>query len=237
MEIMGSERKLATAAAEPGKAQKTGKQAYKEPQNVKNAQNTAENTEKTVENEKKEPENVFSEENLKKSSEIPDTASSDQSEGKTTTLTSSDKVAFLDSVVNNSRFTRKYSLFGGKLTFTLRSLTNDEVNALSAWMLKSGSNDSTGIVSGRYRKYLVAAQVEMFNGTQMPPLEEPLFETLDADGKTTVKPGWISRSTFWDDLPVGVFTAIMNSITDFDARYSMLCAKADDSNFWLPDTP
>lgn len=151
-------------------------------------------------------------------------------------ITPEDKVSFLDAVVGNTRWTRDYSLFGGKVTLTLRSITMDELNALSVWMLKKGSADSSSVVSGLYRKYLLSAQVAMVNGTANPPLEDPLFETVGPDGKT-VPPGWLDRKRYWDDMSSGLFMAILQCVIDFDRRYSVLCGKAEDANFWNPDTP
>lgn len=148
----------------------------------------------------------------------------------------SDKAAFIDSVVNNSRFTKEYSLFGGKMNITVRSVTADETNAISTWIAKEGIKDSAGLVSGRYRKYLLAAQVARINGLDNPPLDLPLFETVGKDGKT-VAPGWIDRCNTWDGYGAGVFQAILKCVKDFDELYSVLCGKAEDANFWNPDTP
>ena len=237
MTIMSAE----TVVEEPVEAVKEALEPEIEKKNVSESGKTAkngENSQKNGQNDEKEEKNIFSEENLAKTSDV--SMDSDLGSRKNVDrlkLSPDDKASFIDSVVNNTRFTKEYSMFGGKLTLTLRSLTNDEVNALSSWIVKKGSNDSSGVLSGRYRKFLLAALVEMFNGTEMPPLEQPLFETLAEDGKTTVPPGWSNRADFWDGMSVGVFNAVMSCIDDFDARYSILCQKADDSNFWLPDTP
>ncbi len=151
-------------------------------------------------------------------------------------ITPEDKIRFIDSLVGNSRYTRDYSMFGGKVKLTLRSLTSDEVNALSAWSIKAGSSDSAGLMAGRYRKYMAAAQVAMMNGVEMPPLDEPLFETIGKDGKTVSEPGWVKRCDYWDGMSVGLFESVMKCIKDFDGRYSVLCKKAEDANFWDPDT-
>lgn len=153
------------------------------------------------------------------------------------TITPDDKVAFMDAVVNNSRFTKEYSLFGGKIKFTVRSLTSDETNAIATWIAKCGTRDSAGLLAGRYRKYLMAAQIAKYNGVDMPPLDTPLFETLDKDGKTVKEPGWTNRGAFWDGMGAGPFQAIMGCLADFDLIYSTLCRKAEDANFWNPDTP
>ena len=85
--------------------------------------------------------NMFSEEMLAQDSELPDP----RGDGKPPmTVSAADKVAFIDSVVANSRFTKEYSLFGGRLKVTMRSLTSDEVNALAVWTAKQGTKDASG---------------------------------------------------------------------------------------------
>lgn len=194
---------------------------------------------------KKSPErkSIFSSDDLDKDS-VLDTGEPKEDRGldlgsynREITITSDDKTSFIDSVVANTRFTRDYSLFGGKITLTVRSLTTDEVNALAVWIAKIGSSDPSGLMAGRYRKYLMAAHIEMYNGTKMPPLEEPLYETLESDGKTVKPQGWLKRCGYWDGIGVGVFNAIMGCLADFDLRYTMLCKEAANGNFWNPDTP
>ena len=191
---------------------------------------------------KEEDGGIFSRENISSDSDVDveDSGVEDvtlTSEKKKITVTADDKTAFINSVVSNSRFIKNYSLFGGKVDFTARSLTVDEVNALAAWMAKVGSNDPAGVIAGKYRKYLAAAQIGRYNGVDMPPLEDPLFETLGSDGKSTVQPGWVNRASFWDGMNSGVFDSVMRCLKDFDARYSILCDEAENANFWNPDTP
>ena len=182
--------------------------------------------------------NVFSDTNIGKPSEISeDEASEAANIRKSFVIDPIEKASFIDAIVNNKRYTRDYSLFGGRIKFTVRSLTLDEVNALSAWIATKGTEDSAGLLAGRYRKYLMAAQIERINGVEMPPLEQPLFATLDKDGKTVNDPGWLNRSAYWDGISFGQFNAMMECIRDFDMRYTVLCSKAEDANFWNPDTP
>ena len=152
-------------------------------------------------------------------------------------ITPSDKAAFIDAIVSNDRFKKEYSMFGGKLKATLRSLTSDEVNALATWTAKQGTKDSAGLMSGRYRKYLLAAYIEMPDGVEMAPLEEPLYETVGTDGKTVQPPAWVDRCKFFDGMGYGKFQALMSLVREFDTLYSTLCEKAEDANFWSPDTP
>ena len=190
-------------------------------------------------------EEIFSDGNLPKDSVVDTSVEEKESaedvslgpKTKSITITAAEKVAFIDAVVNNTRFTKDYSLFGGRVKLTLRSMTVDEVNALASWTAKRGTEDPAGLMSGRYRKYLAAAQVAMYNGVEMPPLEQPLFSTLESDGKTVKEPGWIKRGEYWDGMGVGAFNLIMSCISDFDLRYATLCKEAENANFWDPDTP
>ena len=191
---------------------------------------------KASENESKdqEPEdddNIFSNANISENSDV------DVSDGKKPiSISPEDKIAFIDAIVENSRFTKEYSLFGGRIKVVLRSLTSDEVNALATWTAKKGTSDSAGMLAGRYRKYLMSAEVAMLDGVEMPPLDQPLFETVGKDGSVS-QPGWVDRCSYWDGMDIGKFNAIMKCISDFDILYSTLCSKAEDSNFWNPDTP
>ena len=156
---------------------------------------------------------------------------------KNLVITVSDKVNFIDAIVNNDRFEKNYSAFGGKVSVTVRSLTSEEGQALASWAIREGSKNPSDQLAGRYRKYLIAAQVSKFNGMEMPPLEEPLFATLDSDGVTEKQPAWIDRCLFWDKQQSGIIQYLIECLKDFDLLYSTLCSKAEDENFWNPDTP
>lgn len=194
----------------------------------------------SVESDRKK-DNMFSDENISKDTKVdlidPLKDAMDAAKEDLITVTPLEKGLFIDAMVNNKRYMKDYVLFGGKVTLTVRSLTIDEVDAMSTWIVKKGVSDSSGLLTGKYRKYLMAAQVEKLNGVEMPPLEEPLYETLDEDGKTVKEPGWIKRGAFWDNMSYGLFNAIMECLKDFDKRYSALCKKAENANFWNPDTP
>jgi len=192
---------------------------------------------------------IFSQERIAEDTEveIPDDVDGDAPgregglksipETRTVTVTAEDKVRFIDAVASNSRFERNYTLFGGRISLTVRSITAEESNALAAWAFKKAVADPTWNVSGRGRRHILVAQIARFNGTDMPPMEKPLFETLGSDGKTLSEPGWVGRADFWEGIGAGVVDAVMNCISDFDTRYRILCEKAEDENFWLPDTP
>lgn len=182
---------------------------------------------------------VFGNENLGSTTvvAVDDGPSDVTSDGGEVVITPEDKIAFLDAVVGNSRFEKDYAIFGGRIKFRLRSLTSDESQAIASWILKQGAEHPRDQLVGRYLKYVLSAQVAKYNGVEMPPLEQPLFETLGSDGKTVGDPGWIGRSAFWDEKGVGVIQAMRACLDKFDKLYSTLCSKAEDENFWNPDTP
>lgn len=152
-------------------------------------------------------------------------------------ITYMDKMAFIDSIVNNTRFEKEYRLFGGKVSVTFRSLTSDESAALGAYILKAGTENPTEQMSGVNVKYILLASVSRFNGVDIPPLAMPLFETLGDDGKTVTKPGWVESASFWEGRPVALIQALSDLMNEFNDLYSTMCSKAEDENFWSPDTP
>ena len=195
-------------AAEENKTEaRAGAEAHKEESKAEDPQKEQEGS---------DAKSMFSEKNIHEDSElnVDDKPKKDLDLGpmqRKVTITPADKVAFIDAVVNNTRYTRDYSLFGGNVKLTVRSLTTDETNALATWTAKQGTSDPSGMFAGRYRKYLMAAQIARLDGMDMPPLEEPLFETLSSEGKTVNEPGWIKRSEYFDGSAFEPPTPFSNS--------------------------
>lgn len=152
-------------------------------------------------------------------------------------ITPEEKVAFVDALVGNERFKLSYDLFGGKAKIVVRSMTFEETRALSEWCVRNAPKDIGGQISGKFRRFMLCAQIEMYNGTKMSNLAEPLFETLDKDGKTVTEPGWLKQADFWDGMPTAVISALSKCVADFNRKYDYLISKAEDANFWNPDTP
>lgn len=152
-------------------------------------------------------------------------------------ITPEDKAAFIDAVVSNSRFEKEYKLFGGKVSLKVRSLTAEESQAIASWVLRHGADNPGDQMAGRFLKHVLAAQISWYNGVAMPPMAEPLFETLDKDGKTVMPPGWLSQGDFWERQGTGLVQAVRGCLNSFDRLYAALCSKAEDENFWSPDTP
>lgn len=164
-------------------------------------------------------------------------ATEGESGGVRIRITPEEKLMFIDALVGNTRFMLPYSLFGGKVSIVVRSMTFEETRALSEWCVRNAPKDIGGQISGKFRRFMLCAQIEMYNGTKMNNLAEPLFETLDKDGKTKIDPGWIGQADFWDGMPTAVISAISKCVADFNRKYDYLVSKAEDANFWNPDTP
>lgn len=160
-------------------------------------------------------------------------------DGKTTadiTVTPAEKLAFVNALVSNSRLVLPYELFGGKIKVSVRSMTFEETRALSEWCIANAPKDIGGQISGKFRRYLLLAQVDEMNGVKFEPLAKPLFATVGKDGKME-DPGWIGAASYWDDKPTVVVSAIARCVADFNRKYEFMTLKAEDVNFWNPDTP
>lgn len=153
------------------------------------------------------------------------------------TITPEEKKAFVDAIIGNKRFCSDYSIFGGSIRLTLRSLTTEEAMAVASYCMKNSVVDVSGQVTGKYRKYLIAAHIDKYNGTEFKPLAAPLFGTIGEDGEEK-DPEWTNSEDikFWDRAHPAVVSAVAKCVADFEAKYEYLTSKAEDANFWISDT-
>lgn len=150
-------------------------------------------------------------------------------------VTPEDKIAFIDAIVQNKRFTRSFSVFGGKLTFTLRSRTFAETSAILSY---ASSLVATNLnIPYRYVLTLsiLAAEVDEFQGVKNPVLKDPLYKEIGTDGKIS-DVGWANQLDFWKSLPDSVIQAISDCAVEFERKYTALSNAARTANFWEPDT-
>jgi hypothetical protein len=153
-------------------------------------------------------------------------------------ITASDKKRFIDAIISNSRFTSEYSLFGGRVKAVIRSLTTEEARAVATYLVKTSITDVVGQTTGKYRKYLLAAHVEEYNGVKFAPIPEPLFSEV-GEGGAEKAPAWVEYDAvkFWEKASPAVVSAVAECVADFEAKYEYLTKKAEDANFWESDTP
>lgn len=151
------------------------------------------------------------------------------------TITEEHKSRFLDSVVSGSRYTETFSLFGGKLLLKVRSRTNEETDAITAYVRKMVADGRIRVdydYSSFMRKLLAVAQVDEMNGVRNPEMKAPMF--YEDSGDTLVHPGWEPVLEAWEKRPESVLAAVVRCILTFEARYWYMIQRAEDKNFWVP---
>lgn len=143
------------------------------------------------------------------------------------------KDAFCNALVSNSRYTERFSLFGGKLSVVIRSRTLAETDAIEAYLRRqvmTGSVNTTPDYSNLTRKVLLAAQVQELNGVVYEELKAPLTYVEKDSGLEP--PGWEGQVRMWEKQSGAVAVALIRCITEFEARYWFMVDNANDTNFW-----
>jgi hypothetical protein len=151
------------------------------------------------------------------------------------TLTKEDKNAFIEALLGNTRFTRPFSLYGGKITGVFRSRTAKEHDAIVVHLAKLIRTNEIRNDSQYYRHMrasVLAAQVQLFNGAECEELAAPLYE-----GDAGIPQGWIGQYERWlnrDDVTPGLCGPLFVELQKFERKYWALIAGADDANFFNP---
>lgn len=150
-------------------------------------------------------------------------------------LTEDERGTFLDTLVQGTRYERKFSLFDGRIRGRLRCRSTEESQAIAEWM-------NAGIREGRFkdplayavemRNILMAAQVMELNGTRYPELTQPLYRTQC--GEQITEPGWLDQAKIWSKQPEPVVAAVYEELRLFERKYWTMVVHAKDQNFWRP---
>ncbi len=151
-------------------------------------------------------------------------------------VTEADKAAFLDAVVNGTRFESTVDLFGGKVRAVLRSRSLPETEAILAHMQRkglSGAFTTSASVQDESLLALLVAQVKFINGVEYAEMKAPLMYREDLDG--VHDPAWIESMDIWRSKPVPLVSALGDALVDFEAKYWTMTRAAGDENFWKPD--
>lgn len=151
-------------------------------------------------------------------------------------ITEEDRNAFLDAVVNGERMTRPFSIFGGKLTGTIRARTAPEtramVSVIKKWM-DSGHVNTKADYDAVHMPAVLTAQIAELNGTEYPCIREPLMYSVDGDGND-IDPGWLPMWKKWYDKPEGIIVGLFEAVKRFEYKYWTMVGRAEDQNFWSP---
>lgn len=143
------------------------------------------------------------------------------------------KDAFCDSLVTNERYVERFSLFGGRMTATIRSRTLAETDAIEAYLRRqvaTGMVNTSLDYANLARKVLLAAQVQELNGVVYEPLKAPMTYVEKDSGLEP--PAWESQLHIWERQSGAVAVALIRCVTEFEARYWFMVDNANDANFW-----
>lgn len=154
---------------------------------------------------------------------------------ETVVITPLDKQAFVDALLDNSRFTRPFSLYGGKIYGEFQNRTTREHDAIVAYLcakIRDGviKNDSDYF---RYlRSLILTAQTRRYMEFEYDGMKEPLYANEDG-----TPPAWEPTFLRWlakDDLTPGLTGPLFSEIRKFEHKYWTLISCADDANFFVP---
>jgi hypothetical protein len=158
------------------------------------------------------------------------------------TITKEDKARFMDAFVDGSRFTRPFSLMGGRLTGIFRSRKVKESRALlqelgrQAVLYKLSMTDYTAKV----RHAVIHSQLAEINGVARPEWKEPLVAMEVQEGperKVTVKPPeWaLDMEAYFNEKDEGWVDALYHELRLFEKVYWEMVTRLPDQNFWTPE--
>ena len=157
--------------------------------------------------------------------------------------TNHDRTEFLRTILTNDRFRKQFTLFGGRVRVTFRSLFYEEAEDLSRfvqWVYQKHQDQRiAGLQANRVNMASCIEQIEMFDedgvqvkNDQWPPLFEqnaPELKNSDEDSGTRsqrvhdyVFKGWSEH----------LYDAVYEQFTQFDAIYRLLISRSSDPNFY-----
>ena len=153
-------------------------------------------------------------------------------------ITTAEKAKFIESMITGERYTQTFSIFGGKISVTVRSRTADETHALYAYIrhtlaAKEGEN-SLSAVEGDMAYVPLVAQIAELNGVSYPEMKTPL--TYEESDGVIKEPGWYQDFKTWKSKPEGLTSALISCVQLFEYKYWTMTKEAGNKNFWKTDT-
>ena len=158
-------------------------------------------------------------------------------------ITQSEKDAFIDSLIDNTRFELPFSIFGGKVTGRIRSRTSEETRAL---IYEAQRRSNTGEVisdadySQIFRVATLRLQVSELNSAQYPEAAAPLLAQYNYQAKegedVITPPAWYNEAVeTWGKKQDGVISAIYSEVLKFEFKYWTLVENSANQDFWRPE--
>jgi len=143
-----------------------------------------------------------------------------------------DRDIFEQAVLHDGRFTKSYSLLGGKFKVSFQSRTVRESSAALQALRKYSdslrlSNPETRTVMDAA---LLALQLTNLNGTEYPAITGQLVPTVAENGDKS-DPEWYGRLEKWLDASEARLSLVLGAYREFEQVYASLCEKAAIANF------
>lgn len=158
-------------------------------------------------------------------------------------ITESDKDAFIASLIDNTRYTRSFSIFNGKITGVIQSRTADETRALiheAQRRVRTSEVLTDADYSAIFRKAVLRFQIKEVNNAAFPEVTYPLLAQYNftaLDGEDAIKPpAWFAEAEkFWGPKQCGYVTAVYAEVMKFEFKYWTLVENSANQDFWLPE--
>lgn len=164
--------------------------------------------------------------------------------GEPVTVTAADKENFLQSMVSGTRFTRPFSVLGGRITGEFRCRTAGETRAIVDELDRQAQlrRDSVFNHVLKMRYALIHCQLSELNGVTRPEWKEPLrsVETVASkDGVASVEastPVWYEEmQLIFDKRMDGMVDLLFAELGVFEKVYWALVQNVTVSSFWVPE--
>lgn len=157
--------------------------------------------------------------------------------GATIDITPSDKAAFTEAIINNTRMTLSMTRLGGKFRVTVRSRTVREstavINQIQYEARKSPFGSQVDQTT-RLRSLLLVFHIAELNGVEYAPPQEPLCRLVTDKGEES--PTWLDRADAWYDKGDAFHAILWECVKEFEDKYWLMVEQAKSADFWQPAT-
>lgn len=179
---------------------------------------------------------------IPKSTNPDDMFSLADDETETVTITAADKRRFQDCFVDGTRFTREFSICGGRFKGVFRNRKVIESRAILGELTRQAiaENHSAADYADNCRHALLHCQIAELNGVVKPEFEAPLRAVekvnLDTRKVEVTPPKWaLEMNVVYGDMGEGPQNILYRELKTFEKIYWALVRSAKDQDFWSPE--
>lgn len=175
-------------------------------------------------------------------SEVPEDQFALVSDLDAVDITPEDKRHFTGTFVDGTRFTRPFSLMGGKVTGVFRCRTAGESRAIIEELVRQGEkiNETVYENATKMRYALLHCMLAELNHVSRPEWQEPLMAVQKIDvatRKVTAEPpAWYQEMQIMFDRKMdGLVNALYGELKKFEKVYWTLVRNVANQDFWRPE--